>query len=334
MGVVIKSLFFVLIILAGLGGLAYWLTVQDRLPLDEAARVDAPGAFVSLTDGDIHYRWFEPDGDVSDAPVIVMAHGYSTPNFIFEQNADALANAGFRVLTFDHFGRGWSDRPEGPYSVDFYDRELLELTDTLKLDQPFGLVGLSMGGVIVAEFAARHPERVSKLGLLVPAGLQLGTEKGSLSDRLMMTPILGEWVWNVLGEQLLLADDQYDESSLRPHQRLAGDVSVQMAYAGYFPALLSSYRYNPMRDRDETFRQVGDAGIPTLAIFGAADTTVLPESEARLKAVFPEAETHMVAGGDHGLNYKMAETVNPILTNFFTEDVLTDQAAQTSLREN
>ncbi|MEM7663440.1 MAG: alpha/beta hydrolase [Pseudomonadota bacterium] len=334
MGIVVKSLFFVLVLLAGLGGIAYWLTVQDKLPLDDAARADAAGEFVRLTDGDIHYRWFEPEDDAADAPVIVMAHGFSTPNFIFEQNAEALASEGFRVLTFDHFGRGWSDRPEGPYSVDFYDRELLELADAMELDEPFGLVGLSMGGVIVAEFAARHPERVSKLGLLVPAGLTLGTEAGSFNDRLLTTPVLGEWVWTVFGEQLLLGDDQYDESTLRPHERLAGDVSIQMAYEGYFSALLSSYRHNPMRDRDETFQRVNEIGVPVVAIFGDADTTVLPASEKRLKAAIPDSETHMIEGGDHGLNYKMAGAVNPILIDFFSEITLTDTAAQTSLREN
>lgn len=334
MGIMIKSLFFVLILLTGLGGIAYWLKVQDKLPLDDVARAEAPGDFVALTDGQIHYRWFEPEITADDAQVIVMAHGFSTPNFIFEQNAEALSKAGFRVLTFDHFGRGWSDRPEGPYSVDFFDRELLELTDALGIDEPFGLVGLSMGGVIVAEFAARHPERVSKLGLLVPAGLKLGTDEGSFNDRLMTTPVLGEWVWTVFGEQLLLADDQYDESTLRPDQQLAGDVSAQMAYAGYLPALLSSYRANPMRDRDETFQRVSDARIPTLAIFGDMDTTVPPEAKSRLESAAPDAETHMIAGGDHGLNYKMAQTVNPLLVDFFNGETVTDQAALTGLIEN
>lgn len=332
MGVVIKSLFFVLIVLAGLGGIAWWLTIQDKLPMDAAARAEAPGEFVTLTDGDIHYRWFGPEEGTADAPVIVMAHGFSTPNFIFEQNAEALAAAGFRVLTFDHFGRGWSDRPEGPYSIDFYDRELLELTEALDIEAPFGLAGLSMGGVIVAEFAARHPERVSKLALLVPAGLKLGSEAGSPSDRLLMTPVLGDFVWTVFGEQLLLGDSQYDENSLRPDQRLAGDVSTQMAYKGYFSALLSSYRNTPMRDRDDVFRSVGNAGIPVLAVFGDADTTVLPESEARLKEAIPSAETHMIEGGDHGLNYKLAPQIDPILIEFFAVDALTDGAAQTSLQ--
>ncbi|MEM9669357.1 MAG: alpha/beta hydrolase [Pseudomonadota bacterium] len=334
MGIVIKSLVFVLILLAGLGGVAYWLKVQDKLPLDDVARTNASGDFVTLTDGEIHYRWFEPENGADDAPVIVMTHGYSTPNFIFEQNAEALSKAGFRVLTFDHFGRGWSDRPAGPYSIDFYDRELLELVDAFELDEPFGLVGLSMGGVIVAEFAARHPERIAKLGLLVPAGLKLGTETGSTTDRLMMTPVLGDWIWTVFGEQILLGDSQYDESTLQSHQKLSGDVSVQMTYAGYLPALLSSYRHNPMANRDDVFRRVGNTDIPVLAIFGEADTTVLPESADRLKTAIPDAEVHMIGEGDHGLNYKLANRVNPLLTEFFARDALTDGAAQTSLRAN
>ena len=330
MGVMLKSLLFVLTIVLALAGAAYWMVIQGKAPLDAEARAQAPGAFAALSDGQIHYRWHGPD----TGPVIVMTHGFSTPNFIFEQNAEALAEQGYRVLTFDHFGRGWSDRPKGPYSVDFYDRALLELTETLGIDDPFGLVGLSMGGVIAAEFAARHPERVSKLALFVPAGLVLGGEAGSLNDRLLHTPVIGEWIWTVFGERILLGDSQYDEATLQPHQRLAGDVAQQMTYRGYFSALLSSYRHLPMRDRDDAFRRVADHDMPVLAIFGDADTTVLPESAARLEAAIPEAEIHMIAGGDHGVTYKMSETVNPIVTAFFAPADLTGASEETSLVEN
>ena len=69
--------------------------------------------------------------------------------------ARSFVRSGFRTLRFDHFGRGWSDRPSGKYDVDFYDRALIELLDHVGVDEPFGLAGLSMGGPIVAEFTAR-----------------------------------------------------------------------------------------------------------------------------------------------------------------------------------
>jgi len=140
------------VIIAAIIG-SYMLAGWNEIELDDAARANAPGAFLDTTQGKIHYQWYGEE----DAPTIVMVHGFSTPGFIYRQNADALAAAGFRVLTFDHLGRGWSDRPQTRYDDQFYERELLDVLDGLNVTQPIGLVGLSMGGLTTSYFAARHP---------------------------------------------------------------------------------------------------------------------------------------------------------------------------------
>ena len=172
-------------------------------PLNDEARRSAPGAFADLSDGKLHYRLEGPEG----APLVVLVHGFSTPNFIYEQNVEALNAAGLRTLRFDHFGRGWSDRPSGKYDVDFYDRALIELLNHVGVDEPFGLAGLSMGGPIVAEFTARHPERVNKLVLLVPAGLDLASSDSGAA-KLVQMPIIGDFLWRMIGKSILLGDPQ------------------------------------------------------------------------------------------------------------------------------
>lgn len=313
MGVMIKSVLAVLVLLLVLSGAAYFAVKATQADLTEEARAAALGQFVELSDGKVHYDWRGPE----DGPVIVLTHGFSTPSFIFAPNAEALAAKGFRVLTFDHFGRGWSDRPEGPYTADFYDRELLELSDRLGLDEPFGLVGLSMGGIIAVEFAARHPERVSRVALLVPAGLELAGRAGDINDRILRTPVVGEWVWTLFGEQILLSDSQYDESDRPASALLAGDVTVQMQFKGYFDALLSSYRNLSMRDRDEDYRRLAATGLPVLAIFGGADTTISPGSAARFAAAVSDGRLEVIPEGEHGLNYQLSHQVNPIMEDFF-----------------
>lgn len=291
-----------------------WWATKDLQPMDEAARSLADGAFVTVTDGQLHYRVAGPE----DGPVIVMVHGFSTPNFIFEQNVEALAAAGFRVLRFDHFGRGWSDRPNANYDVEFYDRELIEFLDAMNLTAPVGLVGLSMGGPITAEFTARHPERVRKLFLFVPAGFDIsGADSGAV--KLLRVPVLGDWLWNLVGKGTLLGDAQYDESARAPENRLKGDVTQQMEYKGYLPALLSSLRHMPMAGRAETFARVRELGVPVMAVFGDADATVLVSSAAKLQAQIPGADVRVLAGAGHGLNYQRHEDVNPMLIEWFAE---------------
>ena len=302
-----------LIIVVALG--AYLLAEMRLKPLNENARAKAPGSFAELSAGQVHYRWDGPE----EGPVVVLVHGFSTPNFIYAQNVEALTAAGFRTLRFDHFGRGWSDRPRTKYDIEFYDRALNELLAQVGIDEPFGLAGLSMGGPIVAEFAARYPERVERLVLLVPAGLDTAGAD-SFSARLVRTPVIGDWLWRMIGKSTLLGDSQYDESARAPENQLKGDVAEQFEYRGYLQALLSTLRHMPMTDREDTFTRLAATGVPVLAIYGDADETVLVSSAARLEGLMPDADIRVVEGGEHGLNYQMHTLVNPWLVEWFSAD--------------
>lgn len=301
----------ILLLLAFVG--SWWWAGRGQKPLTEADQAAAPGTFVQVSAGRLHVRTSGPE----DGPVVVMVHGFSTPNFVFEQTAGALAAAGFRVIRFDHFGRGWSDRPAGPYDVDFYDRALLDLMDALSLDAPVGLVGLSMGGPIVAEFAASRPERVSSVALLVPAGLDTAGLDGA-AGAIVRTPIIGDWFWRVLALPAMMRSPDYDPARLQPEARLQGDPFAQAAYRGYGEALLSTLRHMPMTGREETFRALARTGIPVRAIYGREDTTVLISSAEKLAAAMPDAGIRIIEDGGHALVLSHHADVSADLVNWFT----------------
>jgi pimeloyl-ACP methyl ester carboxylesterase len=287
----------------------WWQAGRGETRLTAAAQENAPGEFLQLPGGRLHYQ-ISGDGW---AGTIVLVHGFSTPSFIFEQNAEALREAGFQVVQFDHFGRGWSDRLGAEYNTDFYDRELMGVLDGLELTQPVGLVGLSMGAPIVTEFAARHPQRVSRVFLFVPAGFDLN----SGDTRLIRTPLIGDYLWRLNWRKTLLADKQYDETELAPENRLQGDVRAQMQYSGYSYALLSTLRHFPMSAREQTYQRFAQTGLPMKAIFGDGDATVIISSAEKLNRAVPQAEIRILSGADHGLNYKRHQDVNADLTAFF-----------------
>ncbi len=280
-------------------------------PFDTAAQKLAPFDYVELSHGPVHYRW---QGD-ENGPVIVMVHGFSTPLFIFEQNAAALAAAGYRVLRFDHYGRGWSARPSARYDKDFYDTTLLQVLNQLVGAQPVHLMGLSMGGIITAEFTARHPERVKTLTLFVPAGLDI--RDMGLTGKLLQWPIIGTYLWNnraVPGLKITPKPAEFP-----PSHHLQGDLAVQYQYRGTAMALLQTLRHLPMSDEDHRFGAVAAHKIPTLALFGAIDSTVPIASAARLEKVMPEADIEIFETGEHTVNFDHFPEVNVRLLSWLAQ---------------
>ena len=67
-------------------------------------------------------------------------------------------------VRYDERGCGLSDHDVSEFSLDAYVQDLETVVDDLGLDR-FPLLGVSQGGAVAVTYAARHPERVSKLVL-------------------------------------------------------------------------------------------------------------------------------------------------------------------------
>ena len=144
--------------------LVYLIKDPEQRELDAAARREAPGRFVRLAEGMTHYEIAGPD----TGPVVVLPPAFSVPAYIWDTVYQRLAESGFRVLRYDYYGRGWSDRADVVYDQDLFVRQLDGLLDSLGLDEPVDLGGLSFGATIATSFADRHPDRVGSLFYVDP----------------------------------------------------------------------------------------------------------------------------------------------------------------------
>ncbi len=92
---------------------------------DDEARSCAPGQFSELTSGKLQYVWGELTPGAVNGESIFMLHGLYISHFMFAQNAEALAGAGYRVLLPDWLGpAGLSDRPTEKYDPAFFELQV------------------------------------------------------------------------------------------------------------------------------------------------------------------------------------------------------------------
>jgi alpha-beta hydrolase superfamily lysophospholipase len=108
----------------------------------------------------------------SDQPIFLLVHGLSGTTAWLEEMAQLYANAGVKVLGIELSEIGLHESGIG----DFTDRHVLiqKVSDTIATlhsltGKPIWMMGLSLGGLLAAHAAAKQPQGLAGLGLIVPA---------------------------------------------------------------------------------------------------------------------------------------------------------------------
>ncbi|MCI0605748.1 alpha/beta hydrolase [bacterium] len=290
---------------------SYFLSNRETEILGASARKFAPGSFVQLPDGMVHYEIAGP----AEGEVVVLIHGGSIPYFVWDRNAAVLAKAGFRTLRYDLFGRGYSDRPAAVYDPEFYDQQLISLLDALDIRIKVHLVGLSMGGAIAAGFSERHPNRVNKLVLIDPVGFKVNLP---FITKLTHVPGLGEFLFRVVGRFTLTGSfvlSDFYEPAACPEYFLKA-YEGQMKYRGFQRALLSTLRNMPLENMTDLFERLGRTDRPILIVWGKEDRTTPFKISTQARAAMPRARFQAIERAGHLPGFERPEVVNPILIEF------------------
>ncbi len=297
----------VLVFVAAAGAGLYVAADPERRDIDQSVRAAAPGRFVRLSEGFTHYELAGPP----DGRVVVLAAGISVPYYIWDPTFEALVGAGFRVLRYDYFGRGYSDRPRVTYAQALYVRQLAELLDALEVRTPVDLVGLSYGGSVVTSFADAHPERVRSLVYIDPS-FWSPTSLSFIDD----LPAVWSYLTAIFDERWW-PDAQLDD--FRHPERFpdwAERYKVQLQFRGFRHAVHSTSVANAGVDQGPELMRVGQHPRPVLVFWGRDDRTVPFELSAALLQAMPRARLVPVEDAGHLPHLERPDVVNPALVAF------------------
>jgi pimeloyl-ACP methyl ester carboxylesterase len=281
----------------------------ETLVLDDTLRASIHGTFIQLPDGNTWYELAGPAG----GPTVVFINGYSIPHHLWDHNFNALADAGFRVLRFDHFGRGWSDRPNVIFDENLFDKQILDLLDALHITGKVSLVGSSMGGIVSSIFADRHPERVDRLALIDPAGTM---NKPHWPKSALLVPVLGELVMHLTGDLTIPAGMAEDLLYPDRFPEYVAKYLPQMKIAGFKRAILSTYRSGLLFEHRDVYDRLGQSGLPILLIWGKHDATIPLSTGEGIRQRLPNADWRLIEDAGHVPHYEAPDAVNPMLIEF------------------
>jgi pimeloyl-ACP methyl ester carboxylesterase len=253
-----------------------------------------------------HQLYYEMTGK---GPTIVLIHGGLVDSRMWDDQFDAFARKGFRVIRYDLCGFGKSDFSMGPLS---HVEDLHGLLTHLQVEK-VSLIGLSLGGMIATDFALEHPEMVERL-VLTSAAL-----RGYQSPRNELTAA----VYRAAEEQgMEKAIEMWLEhpffvtgKSTRNYQRrIKQMLADNFRTWGPTPAPIKWEWPMPL-----TIERVATIRIPTLIIVGSEDAANILAIADVLQAKIAGASKVVMTGVGHHLNMEKPKEYNRVVLNFMSD---------------
>jgi pimeloyl-ACP methyl ester carboxylesterase len=204
----------------------------------------------------------------SNGRTALLFHGRNFPSSYWQDVIAGLSADGYRVIATDQIGFGKSAKPDIPANLDQFARNSLQLLDHLQIDK-VDLIAHSMGGMVAVRFVRTYPEKVRRLVLESPIGLE--------DYRFTVPPVTDQFLYDreynlsagdyrkflKVGYSLDLPDSAVDEFvALRERLKLSGE------YPRWVTSFISSYQ---MIHDQPVVHEYPLVATPTLFLMGAND---------------------------------------------------------------
>lgn len=297
---VVTFLLVLIIFGAAVIAILYFTKNKETKEITYNLRKNTNGSYQELSGGVTHYELDGPDS----GKVVVMIHGFSVPYYIWNGTYEYLTEHGFRVLRYDEFGRGYSDRPDTVYNKQLYMDQLKELLTELEVKTPVSLVGVSFGGAVATDFACAYPDMVNKVVLVDPV-YNFGKP-----DFSQYYTTLKEMVGADDRALSQMTDFKYPDK----HPTWVDQYTPQMEYKGFRHALVST-QYNYDFKPRESYALLNSKNKPVMLIWGKEDKSV-PFMYADSVNKLIKTEFLPVDDAAHLPFLEQPEIVNPALVTF------------------
>ena len=240
-----------------------------------------PGAFYSVNGHRMHINCTG-----SGSPTIILEAGLGNDSLTWGGVQPVLSST-TRVCSYDRAGFGWSDPLPVPRDADHIAAELHELLLQAKVTGPIVLMGHSVGGIYMRDYATRYPENL--------AGFVFEDSSTPLQDenpvmKAMDSKVPPRWAFELLTKSAM--------STGIP--RLLGMCSQSIkgfdAHAAKLQAEdICHTNVSPMFDAMDGFNRSGQETVHT-GPYGALPILIISEDPAKIPAGVPAEGANVFNG--------------------------------------
>lgn len=244
--------------------------------------------------------WYESMGK---GPAVVLVHGGLVDSRLWDDQMKPLSKH-FRVVRYDLRGFGRSAAATGSFSPL---EDLRALLDFLHIERA-DLVGLSLGGIVAADFALEHPARVGRL-VLVGAGLR-GDKQPPPADAAKASEAIKRGAEAFA--DATMARGLY--KAVRP--RTTAYARLRRMLLDNFEAPAARRAGSVEYPEPPTAERLGDIKTPTLVIIGGEDAPNLLNIADTLASKIPNARKVVIQGASHHPPVETPEEFNRVLLEY------------------
>ncbi|MPY47380.1 alpha/beta fold hydrolase [Streptomyces acidicola] len=264
----------------------------------------------------------------SQAPVVLLLHGFPTSSHMFRNLIPALSDR-YRLIAPDHIGFGQSAMPsldEFPYTFEALTEITSGLLDRLGVDR-FAMYVQDYGAPIGWQLALQDPQRITAIitqsgnaytdgfvkpfwdGLFAYAKAPGPETEGPVRGALTAEVTRWQYVNGVADQSLVSPDNWVHDQALldRP-----GNNEIQLKLFRDYPTNVDLYP-----DVHQYFR---DSQVPLLAVWGANDEIFGPDGAHAFRRDLPKAEIHLIESGHFALESHL-ETITQQIRGFLSRAI-------------
>lgn len=247
--------------------------------------------------------------DAGSGYPVFLIHGMGSDHAVWAELIPLLQND-YRVIAMDLRGHGLSSKTPGPYSIELFSEDILQLIESFNIGQAH-FIGHSMGGAILQEMAINNPTIFSSITIIS----SFSYIDHQLEEKLVkLRDILNNKGYNEFFDACL--EITYNPQFVIKNKELLDEFKDSMAKYSSISSLTSTINACLKVDYKSSLNKIT---TPSSIVAGENDVFVSINHAIKLSREIPNSKIDIIPGASHNMLVEQPLETYNVIRNFLDE---------------